>query len=476
MSTIGWNCHGLGNPWAIQFLQDICVEKKPNFLFLCETLCRKDVVDRVKCKLGFESSLTVEAQGRKGGLTFFWKFSDEARLLNFSNNHIDLEISLPAWNLLRSIADESPLPWCILGDFNNITTQDDVKGGRPYLDSLINGFNLALHDCQLGELDWKGYRFTWERGRGTSAHIEIRLDKAFVNHDWFFLFPDAKLSNCDYSSSDHTPLFLELESVTFTSLVRLFRYENAWSREPLCFELVKDCWAVNSHLSLAEKLKCCSILLSEWGFELLGNFKKRLKQSKKKMAKLKVDNGDSHDHDFSAEHTRRRTNQIVQLKNSDDVWVNWSSGLDQVITDYFLALYATDGIDCNSVVHGISSSVTDDHNEALLQPVTPEEIKQAVFQMHPDKASGPDDLPPDINDTILVLIPKNKNFSTMGDLRPIALCNVSYKIIAKFLANIMRSMIDQIISPTQSAFIPGRLISDNIMVAFEIMHYLKRKI
>lgn len=84
-------------------------------------------------------------------------------------------------------------------------------------------------------------------------------------------------------------------------------------------------------------------------------------------------------------------------------------------------------------------------------------------------------LPEGLNDTIVVLIPKKSRPETMGDLRPISLCNVLYKVISKVLANRLKVVLNHVISENQSAFIPGHLITDNVMVSFGILHYLKRK-
>lgn len=63
----------------------------------------------------------------------------------------------------------------------------------------------------------------------------------------------------------------------------------------------------------------------------------------------------------------------------------------------------------------------------------------------------------------------------MIDLRPIALCTVAYKSSRRQMANRLKPILECIISEEQSAFVPGRLITDNIMVAFEMQHFLKRK-
>lgn len=124
--------------------------------------------------------------------------------------------------------------------------------------------------------------------------------------------------------------------------------------------------------------------------------------------------------------------------------------------------------------------------------------------MHWDKSPGPDGMTPvffqkhwsvvgtnivklvdkffregmilaDLNKTNVVLISKKKSPAKIIELRPISLCNVLIKVITKVITNRLKEVLGDIICETQSAFIPGWLISDNIMVSYEVVHYLKRK-
>lgn len=81
-------------------------------------------------------------------------------------------------------------------------------------------------------------------------------------------------------------------------------------------------------------------------------------------------------------------------------------------------------------------------------------------------------MPTSINMTQVRLIPKSSDALRVSNFRPIALCNVYYKIISKILSLRLRPVLGTIISENQSAFLPGRAIADNVLITHEILHYL----
>jgi hypothetical protein len=146
--------------------------------------------------------------------------------------------------------------------------------------------------------------------------------------------------------------------------------------------------------------------------------------------------------------------------------------------------------------------VTPDMNIDLCKDFSDEEIGDALFQIGPLKAPGVDGFPARFyqrnwgtikeevinavklffvagrfpigaNDTAIVLILKCDQPETLKDFRPISLCTVLYKVIAKCLVNRLRPFLDDIVSVNQSAFVPGRLITDNALVAFECLHFIE---
>lgn len=152
----------------------------------------------------------------------------------------------------------------------------------------------------------------------------------------------------------------------------------------------------------------------------------------------------------------------------------------------------------------VQPRVTLTMNELLSMVFTPEEVDQALAYMHPLKSPGPNGFgasfyeqhwrvvgnevrhavldflnngifDPVINSTYIALIPKLSAASLVSDFRPISLCNVLYKLIAKVLANRLKQVLPSVISEQQSAFVPGRLITDNVFVAYEALHTMNTR-
>ncbi|WCJ43897.1 hypothetical protein M5689_024606 [Euphorbia peplus] len=200
---------------------------------------------------------------------------------------------------------------------------------------------------------------------------------------------------------------------------------------------------------------------------------------------------------------RKKANRIYSLRNVNGELHTDVDGMNSIAQTYFEQLFSTSTAISYEIVDVVPNLVSDGFNDILTVPFVIDEFKTAIFQMHSDRSLGPDGLnpgffqhfwnvigveifnacvgwlsrnefPASLNDTIIVLIPKCDQPDSMSNLRPISFCNVLYKLIAKVLANRIKIILPEIISESQSAFVLGRALVDNVFIAFESLHYMQK--
>ncbi|GMJ05748.1 hypothetical protein HRI_004244000 [Hibiscus trionum] len=192
---------------------------------------------------------------------------------------------------------------------------------------------------------------------------------------------------------------------------------------------------------------------------------------------------------------RKKKNTISKLQNDDGVWLSEDTDMIDLAASYFQKLFtSSDVVDDRRLLDCVQPVVTGEMNSRLTSPFTREEIDTALRSMAPLKASGLDGYPALfyqrywsivggevsdyclqilnnngdltlINSANIVLLPKVACPTSMAQFRPISLCNVLYKIIAKAIVHRIAPLLSVCIDDTQGAFVVGRHITDNILIA-----------
>ena len=225
MSILSWNCQGAGSIETVRHLRGLRRKYFPDFIFLMETKQKTDYLVGLKKQLGYDCIVTVDPDGLSGGLAVMWKDSYQVTVLSSDKRIIDLKVSCGSstyymscvygdpvtarrqevWNRLVSIGLACDEAWILVGDFNEILSNEGKSGGAVRSDFTFWNFRNMVQNCKIKELRYSGNCLSWAVKR-ENGWVKCRLDRSFGNSDWFALFPRSNLEYLELWASDHRPI------------------------------------------------------------------------------------------------------------------------------------------------------------------------------------------------------------------------------------------------------------------------------
>lgn len=342
--------------------------------------------------------------------------------------------------MLRSLKGNQNEPWVVCGDFNDVLLSDEKRGGGLAKIRRMVDFREALDDCNLKDLGFRGYKYTWSNKRLDGGFVEARLDRFVANDPWKIQYPEAAVSHLTASESDHLPILLSFQrkAVRSPSNFINFRFEAMWTRHEDCIGIIEGAWkkdhSVEEGESLCEKkLNSCKHDLREWNWNVFGHVQREIRQKTKALKEVQESENNANiqarlrclkdelnelltreelmwkqrsralwlaegDKNTSYFHKKANArwwrNNIKGLEDSNGVWQTSDEHLEQICVDFYSNLFSSQGsVEVENFLEGMEAKITQSMNEDLLADFTPEEVKVALNQIHPMKAPGPDGIP-----------------------------------------------------------------------------------
>ncbi|GKA35277.1 RNA-directed DNA polymerase, eukaryota, reverse transcriptase zinc-binding domain protein [Tanacetum coccineum] len=276
---------------------------------------------------------------------------------------------------------------------------------------------------------------------------------------------------------------------------KAFKFANFIAEKPKFLDIVKEGWNMEIEgcymFKLVKKLKTLKPLLKNLSWKN-GNLYERVNKWKGGASKYS-NKGDARPHDAVKHKSRVAaiSNENGEIFEGEQVPEQFVSHFQKFLGSSFDVKEVGDDI-----IHEVRVSKAAAND--MVQFVSKEEVKAAIFDIDENKAHGPDGfsskffkkswsivgdevclavqeffisgkLLGEVNATLISLVPKLETPSKVSHFRPIACCNVIYKCISKILTNRIKKALCEVVSPNKSAFIPGRQITDNILISQELL-------
>eukprot|EP00253_Pinus_taeda_P036183 PITA_36183 len=413
--------------------------------------------------------------------------------------------------------------WITGGDFNMIASTEEKQGGRSMInrdaplqiasrldrflisDNAIHiGGEFTAHIIPFSGSDHWPIKLHWNRP-GNNIKRPFRFEAFWFSHPEFKEFIQKAWQNCNPIEPTKMARFqkklkmlkAEIKRWNTTTFGHILK-----EKEQTIQEIKKTQQQIISEgrseeLAQKEQDMESKLLEREKQEEVLWRQKSRIRWLRE---------GEKNTKFFHKSTVQRRMrNQISQVINAQGEKVETQEGIEQEFIHYIREMSKEPNINraeaIESITRHIPRLITEEQNTLLLKPISLQEVETAVNSLKAGKAPGPDGFTsnffqyfwelikwevwqvveesrnmrwmyPGLNATFIALIPKSEESNTPDKYRPIALCNIIYKIVSKVVALRLKPMLPLIISPEQSGYVEGRQITDGIILTHEIIHSL----
>lgn len=168
-----------------------------------------------------------------------------------------------------------------LGDFNDISSHQEKKGGRTNSQRLIDGFNSMIDDIQMEYMGAKGQNFTWLNNRIGDERVYERLDRVLINSRWRTNYLNAIWINELVIGHDHTPMVILMQREPKRRRMN-YHFEEIWMKNPECEDIIKTAWPERNvrHPNLSVQPK-----LTNWWRQLIRRSKQKFGNNKAELRK-----------------------------------------------------------------------------------------------------------------------------------------------------------------------------------------------
>ncbi|GJY86836.1 RNA-directed DNA polymerase, eukaryota, reverse transcriptase zinc-binding domain protein [Tanacetum coccineum] len=375
-------------------------------------------------------------------------------------------------------------PWVIVGDMNVTLNLEEHSNVGSVITEEMQEFRDCINLIEMDDIGSSGFFYTWTKSlRNPDNTMLKKLDRVMVSEELLMRFNGshaifqpffAVVDGWKTQVSGYKMYYLKLKEAQ--SIVEKDPY-NKEAKVNVVEDLFEYDEAVKDEENLAQKARV------EWldaGDKNSSFFHKVIKgrRSRNRVDIIRDENGNSYGKDEVP---------LQFVKHFQQFLGNHSNVSDLVYSEDLF-----------------SNVLSNDEAEEMIKEVSDKEIKDALFDIGDNKALGPDgyssvffkeawnvvgkDVCDGIKDffskrqmlgepnaTLITMIPKIQNPLKVSDFRRIACCNVLYKCISKILTNRIKGALKKLVQNNQSAFIPGRLIQDNILLSQEILRGYRRK-